>query len=62
VPVTLLSGAVDVDALADLHQHFAGCFALPHGPMSLDECIRDAGALLAARAEALGHVIAAAMK
>jgi glycerate 2-kinase len=62
VPVTLLSGAVDPAALADLHRHFAGCFALPHGPMSLDECIRDAGALLAARAEALAYVIAAAVK
>ena len=62
VPVTLLSGAVDPAALDDLHRHFAGCFALPHGPMSLDECIRDAGALLAARAEALGYVIAAAVE
>jgi len=62
VPVTLLSGAVDPAALADLHGHFAGCFALPHGPMSLDDCIRDASALLTARAEALGYLIAAAVK
>ena len=62
VPVTLLSGAVDEAALADLHRHFTGCFALPPGPMSLDECIRDAASLLAARAEALGYVIAAAVK
>jgi len=62
VPVTLLSGAVDPAALDDLERHFAGCFALPHGPMPLDECIRDAAALLAARAEAIGLVIAAAVK
>jgi hypothetical protein len=48
--------------LADLHEHFAGCFALPPRPMSLDECIRDAASLLTARAEALGHLIAAAVK
>ena len=62
VPVTLLSGAVDDAALPDLHQLFAGCFALPPRPMTLDECIRDAAHLLAARAEAIGHVIAAAVK
>jgi glycerate 2-kinase len=62
VPVTLLSGAVDDAALADLHAHFAGCFALPPRPMTLDECIRDAADLLANRAEALGHVIASAVK
>ena len=39
VPVTLLSGAVDAAALRDLHVHFAGCFALPAGPATLDECI-----------------------
>jgi glycerate kinase len=62
VPVTLLSGAVDDAALHDLHRHFTGCFALPPRPMTLDECMRDAAALLAARAEAIGHIIAAAVK
>jgi glycerate kinase len=62
VPVTLVSGAVDDAALADLHERFAGCFALPPRPMTLEECMRDAASLLAARAEALGHVIAAAVK
>ena len=62
VPVTLLSGAVDDAALADLHRHYAGCFALPSRPMSLEACIRDAADLLAGRAEALGRVIAAAVK
>jgi glycerate kinase len=62
VPVTLVSGAVDEAALADLHERFAGCFALPPRPMTLEECMRDAASLLAARAEALGHVIAAAVK
>ncbi len=62
VPVTLLSGAVDASALDDLHPHFAGCFALPGGPMPLDACIRDAAPLLAARAEALGRLVAASVK
>ena len=62
VPVTLLSGAVDDSALNELHRHFAGCFALPPRPMSLDECIRDAATLLTGRAEALGRLIAAAVK
>jgi glycerate kinase len=62
VPVTLLSGAIDDAALGDLHRHFAGCFALPPRPMTLDECIRDAATLLAARAEAIAHVIGASVK
>jgi hypothetical protein len=53
---------VDDAALADLHEHFAGCFALPPRPMTLDECMHEATSLLAARAESLGHVIAAAVK
>lgn len=62
VPVTLLSGAVDAAALSDLHAHFAGCFALPGAPMSLEACICEARPLLAARAEALGRLVAAAVK
>jgi glycerate kinase len=51
VPVTLISGAVDSRALAELNRHFAGCFGLPNGPASLQECLEHAPAWLADRAE-----------
>lgn len=60
VPVTLLSGAVDAAALAELGRVFAGCFALPSGPMSLERCIAEAPTLLADRAEALARLFGAA--
>jgi len=50
VPVTLISGAVDGASLAALAEHFAGCFALPPGPATLDDCIRHAATWLADRA------------
>jgi len=59
IPVTLISGAVDAAALADLAAHFAGCFALPNGPATLADCIRDAAFLLEARAEQAARVFAA---
>jgi glycerate kinase len=60
VPVTLLSGAVDAAALAELGRVFAGCFALQSGPMSLERCIAEAPTLLADRAEALARLFGAA--
>ncbi len=51
VPITLLSGAVEAAALPALGRHFAGCYGLPDGPATLDDCLRDAAALLANRAE-----------
>jgi len=59
VPVTLISGAVEPDALPELGTHFAGCFGLPHGPLSLDECIADVSKLLADRAEQIARVLLA---
>ena len=56
VPITLLSGAVDPAALPELARVFAGCFALAPGPMALDECIANADALLADRAEQIARV------
>jgi glycerate kinase len=47
VPTTLLSGAIDAQALDALSQHFAGCFSLTAGPMTLQECVANAPALLA---------------
>ncbi|MEO8346005.1 MAG: glycerate kinase [Betaproteobacteria bacterium] len=57
VPVTLISGAVDAAALPQLGRHFSGCFGLPNGPSSLDDCIANAEALLADRAEQLARVM-----
>jgi glycerate kinase len=55
VPITLLSGAVDTAALPELSKVFSGCFALPSGPMSLEDCIAHADALLADRAEQIAR-------
>jgi len=60
VPVTLLSGAVDSAALPELGKMFAGCFALPGGPLTLAECIADADTLVADRAEQIARLWAAA--
>lgn len=46
VPPTLLSGAIDRSALALLGRHFAGCFAIADGPMSLESAIENAALLL----------------
>ena len=56
VPVTLISGAVDAASLAALADHFAGCFALPPGPATLDDCIRHAADWLADRAAEIARV------
>jgi glycerate 2-kinase len=57
VPVTLLSGAIDPDALPALGRYFAGCFGLPSGPSTVDECIANAPRLLADRAEQLARLL-----
>src|SRR5450631_3914370 len=60
VPATLLSGGVDSDALPELAQHFAGCFALPAGPADLADCVANAATLLADRAEQIARLFGAA--
>jgi glycerate kinase len=60
VAPTLLSGAVDPAALNELGRAFAGCFALPHGPMSLSECLEHAEVLLVDRTEQIARLWAAA--
>jgi glycerate kinase len=62
VPVTLLSGAIDPAALAELGRVFDGCIALPAGPVTLAECIAGAAALLADRAEQIARVFAAGQR
>ena len=58
VPVTLLSGAIDAEALPALGTLFTGCFGLPNGPAALDDCIAGATRLLADRAEQVARVFA----
>jgi len=59
VPVTLVSGSVDPQALPELAPHFAGCFGLPDAPMDLATCIAQAPALVEARGWALGRMLEA---
>ena len=56
VPVTLLSGSVEVSALALANEHFSSCFSLVPGPMSLERAIQDAETLLASQAEQLARL------
>ena len=60
VPATLVSGAVDRDALPELGRVFAGCHSLAFGPATLEDCLADAAQLLADRAEQLALLFAAA--
>jgi len=60
VPATLISGGVDRTALAELSRHFAGCFSVTDGPMTLEDCIANAARLLADRGEQAGRLYTAA--
>jgi glycerate kinase len=60
VPATLVSGAIDRDALPELGRVFAGCHSLAFGPATLEECLANAAQLLADRAEQLALLFAAA--
>ncbi len=62
VPATLLSGSIDGAALPALGAQFAGCFALPAGPSTLEQCVADAPALLADRAEQIARLLDAALR
>ena len=62
VPSTLLSGAIDARALDALTQHFAGCFSLTAGPMTLQECVAQAPDLLANAAQQIGLLWQAAQQ
>jgi len=59
VPATLVSGSIDRAALPQLESRFAGCFALPFGPMRLSEAIADAAPLLSATSRQLAQLFAA---
>jgi glycerate kinase len=62
VPVTLVSGAVDPEALTELGGVFAGCFGLPPGPATLDQCVASADPWLADRVEQAARAFAAGQR
>jgi hypothetical protein len=42
--------------LPALGRYFAGCFSLPSGPASLEQCLAEAADLLADRAEQVARL------
>ncbi|ONS65182.1 glycerate kinase family protein [Burkholderia cenocepacia] len=56
IPCTLLSGSVAMEALPSLSEHFAGCFSASIGPMSLENAIDNAAALLENAAQQLANL------
>jgi glycerate kinase len=56
VDSSLLSGAIDQQALTALRQHFTGCFSIVLGPVSLAQAIAEADQLLQASAEQIAAV------
>jgi len=56
VPVVLISGCLDgdMDALSEV---FSGCFSIAPGPISLEECIENAGELLFEQTKQVVHLI-----
>jgi glycerate 2-kinase len=60
IPATLISGGIDASALPQLSGDFAGCFALPSGPATLQQCLASAESLLTDRAEQAARLWAAA--
>ncbi len=59
VPATLISGGIDRTALPRLSRHFAGCFSLTDGPMTLQDCIANGPRLLTDRSEQIARAVAA---
>ena len=60
VPASLISGGIDRAALPELARHFAGCFSITFGPVTLVECVSDAAAMLADCAAQAASLFAAA--
>lgn len=56
VDSSLLSGAVEQQALAELGRHFSGCFSIVPGPMTLARAIADADPLLQAAAAQMAAI------
>jgi len=59
VPVTLISGSIDREALPELATHFTSCHSLTFGPTTLEDCLAKAEAMLADSAEQLARLFQA---
>jgi len=59
VPVTLISGSIDREALPELAEHFTSCHSLTFGPTTIEDCLAKADALLADSAEQLARLFQA---
>ena len=59
VPVTLISGSIDREALPELIAHFTSCHSLTFGPTTLEDCLAKAEAMLADTAEQLARLFQA---
>jgi len=59
VPVTLISGSIDREALPELITHFTSCHSLTFGPTTLEDCLAKAEAMLADTAEQLARLFQA---
>jgi glycerate kinase len=59
VPVTLISGSIDREALPELSTHFTSCHSLTFGPTSLEDCLAKAEAMLTDSAEQLARLFQA---
>lgn len=62
VPVTLVSGGVDQQSLAALSSHFAGCFSIIFRPMTLEQAMQEAAAMVADCAEQIARLRAACLR
>jgi len=60
IPTSLLSGAVDAEALPALNQHFEGCFSLTPGPIDLPTALSQADLFLSGAAEQMARLWGAA--
>ena len=56
VDSSLISGAIDQQALIELSRHFSGCFSIVPGPMTLEQAIADADRLLQAAASQIAAI------
>lgn len=56
IATSLLSGGIDIASLQQLATHFAGCFSITFGPVSLEDAIAHADLLLAHSAEQMARL------
>jgi glycerate kinase len=59
VPVTLISGSIDREALPELAAYFTSCHSLTFGPTTLEDCLARTEAMLSYSAEQLARLFQA---